>query len=292
MKAIAVTVLLLSTVLFLTVGSTSLAWPERAAVPPPPAPLDEASMLLEAPTRPPSVNPPPQGMGYIPPPMDLSHLKGDRMPDGVSAQSLPSAWDWRQAGKVTSVKNQGDCGSCYAFAAIANIESRILRTGGGGVAMASVDAPDRSENNAKECNWRELNNYGRGTSCVGGNYYDVANLLSQKGTVLESCDPYVPADVNCKSTCPPQETLLDWWIISEDTVADTNVLKAYIQKYGPVFTSLYAGDSGNRQWENEFNNYNGSYTLHHTGTRDPNHAVLIVGWNDSLQHAGGPVAGS
>jgi C1A family cysteine protease len=74
--------------------------------------------------------------------MDLSHLKGDRMPEGVSAAALLSRWDWREQGVVTSVKNQGACGSCYAFAAIGNIESKMLIDGAGSY--------DFSENNAKE----------------------------------------------------------------------------------------------------------------------------------------------
>ena len=86
-KTIAVTILLLSVVLFLTIGGTTVAWPERSV------PLDETSLLQEAPTRQPSLDQPSQRTGYIPPPMDLSHLKGDQMPDGVSAQALPSAWD-------------------------------------------------------------------------------------------------------------------------------------------------------------------------------------------------------
>jgi uncharacterized repeat protein (TIGR01451 family) len=215
--------------------------------------------------------------GFVPPAMDLSHLTGQSMPGGIKANVLPSSFDWRDNGGnyVTSVKDQSTCGSCYTFAALGNIESKLLIDGAG--------AFDFSENNAKECNWDEVNDVDGGTSCGGGNYFVLASLFSQKGTVLESCDPYVPSDVDCKSTCPYQKTLLDWRIISYE-VADTNVLKQYIYTHGPVFTALYAG--GDDAWGTELNNYDGSYTLYYAGSESTNHAVLIVGWDDSLSHAG------
>ena len=180
----------------------------------------------------------------------------------------PAAWDWRTLGKVTSVKDQGACGSCYAFAAIGNFESKTLIDG-----AYTLPDPNFSENNAKECNWYEA-------SCGGGNYDMLASLFSQKGVVLDSCDPYEASDVSCKSDCPYQKTLLDWRIISFDAVPDTDVLKTYIQTYGPVYTSLYASFP-------EFSPYNGTYTLYYDGPGDPDHAVLIVGWDDGLVHAGG-----
>jgi len=243
--------------------------------------LSQGPVPQAAPTRPPPLKPPPPRTGFIPPPVDLSHLKGDRMPEGVKAATLPSKWDWRDQGVVTSVKDQGPCGSCYAFGSIGNFESKMLIDG--------ASAYDFSENNAKECNWRELNDYGCPAncwgSCDGGNYFMLANLFSQKGTVLESCDPYVPSDVNCNDTCPYIKTLLDWRMINGGAVPNTGVLKGYIYNYGPVYTSIYAGDGD--AWDTEFANYDGSYTLYYPGTEDPNHAVLIVGWDDSLSHAGG-----
>ena len=44
-------------------------------------------------------------------------------------QTVPAKWDWRALGKVTPVKNQGSCGSCWAFAAMAALESKALITG-------------------------------------------------------------------------------------------------------------------------------------------------------------------
>jgi len=211
--------------------------------------------------------------GFVPPVVDLSHLTGSKLPERFEALPPPPArWDWRAQGKVTPVRNQGVCGACYAFASLGNIESKLLIDGEG--------LFDFSENNAKECNWYE-------TGCGGGNYERMANLFSKKGTVLESCDPYVPSDVSCDSSCPYIKTLLDWRIVSGDHVPANGVLKDYIYNCGPVFTVLYAGDSNDPAWEDDYKYYDGTYTLYYTGSWAPNHAVLIVGWDDTLSHDGG-----
>jgi C1A family cysteine protease len=207
------------------------------------------------------------GRGFIPPDFDLPALDA---PLPVGPLVLPSRFDWRESGKVTRVKNQGACGSCYAFAAAANFESKLLVEGAG--------LFDFSENNVKECEWY-------GSSCSGGNYWRVANFLSGAGTVLETCDPYVASDVACAGGCDYVKTLLDWREFSHDTPADVSTIKAYLQTYGPIYTSMNAGHADT--WASEFNAYNGSFTLYYTGAGGVNHAVLIVGWDDNLTHAGG-----
>ncbi len=232
--------------------------------------LSYAQDIKMAPLKPPVENNLPAGCGFIPPRMDLSHLNAQKMPPRLSAMAPPEQFDWRDEGKVTSIKNQGSCGSCYAFTAVANFESRVL--------IDTSESFDFSENNVKECNYSDA-------SCNGGNFYEVANLLSQKGTVLESCDGYVASNVPCNTGCTYIKTLLDWHIICSDNVPSTTVLQNYIFNNGPVYTTIYAGNGD--AWESEYGSYDGSYTLYYAGTEAPNHAVLIVGWDNTLVHTGG-----
>ena len=56
--------------------------------------------------------------GFIPPENDLSHLTGQEIPERFIGTKLPSSFDWRDYGKVTSVKDQRSCPTCAAFAAL------------------------------------------------------------------------------------------------------------------------------------------------------------------------------
>ncbi len=231
--------------------------------------------IEKAPLAPFIAVPHPPGTGFVPPPVDLSHLTGQALPQGVRPQVLPDAFDWRDTGKVTPVKDQGACGSCYAFGSLGSLESKLLIDGAG--------TWDLSENHAKECNWKELNNfqYPPGTpwgSCDGGNSFMIANLYSQAGSVLESCDPYVASDVTCNTSCAHQQSVLDFRIISGGAIPNTEVLKQYLYDNGPIITSMYA-DSGQG-----FNNtYTGAYTFNYSAPAGAtNHAVLLVGWSNNL----------
>lgn len=214
----------------------------------------------------------PPGRGFVPPRLDLSHY-APTAAGQVFAAPLPTRFDWRDSSAVSAVKNQSSCGSCYAFAAIACFEAKLMVDG--------QTEFDFSENNAKECNFFE-------TSCAGGNFEYLANLFSQSGVVLEACDPYQATDVACNTTCSYQKTLLDWRVLSSNSVPAPEVLKQYIHDNGPIYTALYSGDASDAAWQTEYNNYNGSYTMYYNNLAYPtNHAVLIVGWDDTLTHAGG-----
>lgn len=203
-----------------------------------------------------------------------SKTAASKIPEKFNDVILPSRWDWREKGIITEVQDQDwpTCGSCYSFGALANVES-MLQMGGAGVW-------DLSENHVKECSWHD-------PSCDGGYYMWVSYVLSEHGTVLEICDPYIPANVSCKVDCNYQHTLLGLRIITDDLSPDPELIKNYIYNYGPLEVSMQMGDF-DTEWYDEFMAYDGSYTLYYP---DPvygiGHSVLLVGWDDNLVHVGG-----
>ena len=62
---------------------------------------------------------------------------------------LGSSVDWKAANRVSSVRNQKQCGSCWAFAAVAALESRYMIKKG--IAASSASAPDLSEQQLVDC---------------------------------------------------------------------------------------------------------------------------------------------
>jgi C1A family cysteine protease len=212
--------------------------------------------------------------GFIPPP--FQHHRIGVKPPVLAAAQAPVRFDWREQGVVTGVRYQGSCGACYAFAGLADFESKLLIAGEG--------AFDFSENNLKECEW-----FGRHglypSRCQGGTYWRVVNHMAEFGTVLESCDGYDPYNSSCKQTCAYIKTVLNWRVFSLAEIPPVETTKSYIMAEGPVFAAIDAGvESG---WERELNDYDGTYTLYYPEHHLVNHAVLIVGWDDTLSHAGG-----
>jgi C1A family cysteine protease/rhodanese-related sulfurtransferase len=203
----------------------------------------------------------------------LDELCGFRVPDDwwVDATfdpctprgSLPDSFDWRDEGGCTPVKDQGNCGSCWAFATVGPLESNILIKDGA--------EEDLSEQWLVSCN---RDGYG----CNGGwwahDYHQwKTDSCGGTGAVMEDDFPYVGYDAPCD--CPyPHEYLIDDWVFigSQHGIPPVNSIKQAIMDYGPVSVAVRANSAMQTYTGGIFNGCEGG---------DVNHAVVLVGWDDN-----------
>jgi C1A family cysteine protease len=167
----------------------------------------------------------------------------------------PSSFDWRSQGKVTGVRNQGSCGSCWAFGTLASYEAHV--------AIAGNPLEDLSEEWLLDCN-------SHGYSCSGG-WWVFDDLYN--GIPKESCYPYVGSKGTCYTGCTKYYPMDSWYYVgSSSGVPSSSDIKYAIYNYGPVAAAVCV--------DSYFQNYN-SGIFYNTSSGSVNHAIALVGWNDS-----------
>jgi len=111
---------------------------------------------------------------------DISHIKLSDVPNDI---------DWRTKGVVTPVKNQGGCGSCWAFAATETIESQV--------AISTGKLLTLSEQNMVSCTKNPKHCGGTG-GCQGATAELGIDYVAQKGISDEKTYPYRAVTGTCK----------------------------------------------------------------------------------------------
>ncbi|KAG8057769.1 hypothetical protein GUJ93_ZPchr0002g23928 [Zizania palustris] len=169
---------------------------------------------------------------------------------------VPTAWDWRNHGGVTAVKDQGSCGSCWAFSAVGAAE--------GANAIATKKLVTLSEQQVLDCS-------GAG-DCNGGWPYKVYEVFAIKqGIALNQSYPAYDATKHaCRTVAGKTPVVkMDGW--ARVPAGEAN-LKQIVYKQ-PVSVIIDASTSSFQLYKSGV--YNGPCGL------STNHAVLAVGYGQT-----------
>ena len=215
--------------------------------------------------------------GYVPSPLDMSHLRNAdysaflNRAKGMRGEAFPRKYDLRTSNRVTAVRDQGGYGVCWAFAALGSVESQYLVQGGG--------VTDLSEMHLGWFAFKDGVSFKSNTPDPlqnGGNNFMSAALLARwTGPVSESDAPYSDRPTLPSSSYANQFHVQDVFVLGlTDDRVTKDVLKKLVTTYGGVSVAYYEKDA-------YFNSLTNAY--HYAGTSDPNHQVLLVGWDDDFR---------
>ncbi|MBQ6970836.1 MAG: hypothetical protein IJP86_00610 [Synergistaceae bacterium] len=242
--------------------------------------------------------------GYIPEPLDYSHLKSNppilRMNTrDVFSSTLPASYDLRKFGVLPPVRNQNPYGTCWAHAALGAMESSYLKQGLSGLGTSKdinlselhlawfvyKDPDTKAAFTIPDTSKAVLDQGGNASkalalmSRMAGPVSEEKMPYSTAGTVSKDADSKVAAFVGTNGPSaylPLQLRVLEKYDLGSVDSSNRALVKQMITEHGAVMISYYAG-SGATSPEGGatayFDNSQGTYV---------DHAVLLVGWDDSF----------
>ncbi|MGC8949248.1 MAG: C1 family peptidase [Thermoprotei archaeon] len=223
--------------------------------------------------------------GYIPPPFDLSHLKSIVPKNINQVQALPAQFDWRSLGRVTPVKDQDGCGTCWIFGTTSVLESKVLIN-----ESVSYDFSEQSVALSTDRSWTYLYDGPSDPCAAGGWSWLAAETFMRKGAKLESCIPYNPTNLSCdgsclEDSCPGIKRVNGYRLVTNDG-SQIDLIKQAIYSKGPVTGAFYY--SGTYL----YNDPTFGYFYDCPAASSTNHLISIVGWDDSVPHMNTPGTGA
>jgi C1A family cysteine protease len=164
-------------------------------------------------------------------------------------------FDWTDHNGVTPVRDQGACGSCWAFATHGAYE--------GSYAILNKMLVDSAEQDTLDCS-------GAG-SCSGG--WWAFQYLIDTGSAKESDYPYLAADGTCKTDVDRPYKAVAWgYVDSSVAIPTVSALKQALCEYGPLAVAVEVTPAFQAYKSGVFNE---------KSTGRVNHGVTLVGWDDT-----------
>jgi hypothetical protein len=134
-----------------------------------------------------------------------------------------SSFDWRKFGKVSPVQNQVPCGACWAFSAVAALESSF--------AIETGTQAHGSEQETLDC--------ASPTYSCGGGFHDKAfDYLVDAGVARREDYIYTAKKGDCRAGVTRQYGAINWGFVEGANIPSNTSLKNALCTYGPIATAI------------------------------------------------------
>jgi len=193
-----------------------------------------------------------KGTGYLGRRYDINAIPYDNK--AVNADDLPLSFDSREVQAMPEIRDQGNCGSCWAFAATRALEISLAKSNG--------NVLDLSEQEMVSC---ETSAY----KCEGG-FMESAKFLL-KGIASEESWPYAAKSLRCKKLPKAAKAVKMKLLGSEEKQPTVEQIKSAILNYGSAFVTVAVGNTG---WSGATGEIKGKGC----DNEATNHMVVVVGW--------------
>uniref|UniRef100_A0A1B6FNV8 Cathepsin L n=1 Tax=Cuerna arida TaxID=1464854 RepID=A0A1B6FNV8_9HEMI len=181
------------------------------------------------------------------------------------SHELPDHIDWRQKGAVTNVKNQGMCGSCWAFSATGALEGQLF--------VNNSILTSLSEQNLIDCSRDEGNN-----GCDGGLMdYAFEYIYINHGIDTEAEYPYLGRDGRSCRYKKDGKNLYDTGAVDIPS-GDEDALKEAVATKGPISVAIDASLESFQRYRR------GVYMDRRCSSKNLDHGVLLVGYGTDSKY--------